>query len=66
MKPAAITKKWKSKKKLKMPKTVTVIGAGLAGSEAAWQLASRGIPVTLIEMKPGTKSPAPHGKRTRE
>lgn len=41
-----------------MPKTVTVIGAGLAGSEAAWQLASRGIPVTLIEMKPGTKSPA--------
>ncbi|MBQ9298905.1 MAG: FAD-dependent oxidoreductase, partial [Clostridia bacterium] len=29
-----------------------VIGAGLAGSEAAWQLASRGIDVTLYEMKP--------------
>lgn len=33
-------------------KPVTVIGAGLAGSEAAWQLASAGIPVTLIEMRP--------------
>ena len=31
---------------------VTVIGAGLAGSECAWQLAQRGIPVTLREMKP--------------
>ena len=31
---------------------VTVIGAGLAGCEAAWQLAERGIPVTLHEMKP--------------
>lgn len=39
-------------------KNVTVIGAGLAGSEAAYQLALRGIPVTLIEMKPGRKSPA--------
>ena len=29
-----------------------VAGAGLAGAEAAWQLASRGIPVTLAEMKP--------------
>ena len=36
----------------------TVIGAGLAGSEAAWQLAIRGIHVTLIEMKPEKKSPA--------
>ena len=37
---------------------VTVIGAGLAGSEAAWQLACRGIPVTLHEMKPVRFSPA--------
>ena len=39
---------------------VTVIGAGLAGSEAAWQLAQRGIQVDLIEMKPGKKTPAHH------
>ena len=37
---------------------VTVIGAGLAGSEAAWQLAKRGIDVTLWEMKPRKMSPA--------
>ncbi|MBR4579490.1 MAG: methylenetetrahydrofolate--tRNA-(uracil(54)-C(5))-methyltransferase (FADH(2)-oxidizing) TrmFO [Oscillospiraceae bacterium] len=37
---------------------VTVIGAGLAGSEAAWQLAIRGIPVKLIEMRPGRSTPA--------
>ena len=37
---------------------VTVIGAGLAGSEAAWQLAQRGISVTLREMKPEKKTPA--------
>ncbi|MCI9002328.1 MAG: methylenetetrahydrofolate--tRNA-(uracil(54)-C(5))-methyltransferase (FADH(2)-oxidizing) TrmFO [Oscillibacter sp.] len=36
----------------------TVIGAGLAGSEAAWQLARRGIQVTLREMKPEKKTPA--------
>ncbi len=41
-------------------KKVTVIGAGLAGSEAAWQLAQRGIQVELIEMKPLKKSPAHH------
>ena len=35
---------------------VTVIGAGLAGSEAAWQLAQRGIDVTLREMKPEKKN----------
>ena len=39
---------------------VKVIGAGLAGSEAAWQLAQRGIQVDLIEMKPHKKSPAHH------
>ena len=37
---------------------VTVIGAGLAGSECAWQLARRGIPVTLREMKPEKMTPA--------
>ena len=37
-----------------------VVGAGLAGSEAAWQLAERGIAVTLYEMKPGKSSPAHH------
>ena len=40
--------------------TVKVIGAGLAGSEAAWQLAQRGIQVQLYEMKPHKKSPAHH------
>ena len=40
--------------------TVKVIGAGLAGAEAAWQLAQRGISVELMEMKPEKKSPAHH------
>ncbi|BDF71486.1 FADH(2)-oxidizing methylenetetrahydrofolate--tRNA-(uracil(54)-C(5))-methyltransferase TrmFO [Oscillospiraceae bacterium] len=39
---------------------VTVVGAGLAGSEAAWQLARRGIPVRLLEMKPQKMTPAHH------
>ena len=39
---------------------VTVIGAGLAGSEAAWQLAQRGFHVILREMKPQKMSPAHH------
>ena len=37
---------------------VTVVGAGLAGSECAWQLARRGIDVRLVEMKPGKYTPA--------
>ncbi len=37
---------------------VTVVGAGLAGSEAAWQLAERGIAVRLFDMKPERRSPA--------
>ena len=41
-----------------MSEQVTVIGAGLAGSEAAWQLAQRGIQVTLREMKPQKRTPA--------
>ena len=39
---------------------VKVIGAGLAGAEAAWQLAERGILVELYDMKPGKKTPAHH------
>lgn len=39
---------------------VTVIGAGLAGSEAAWQLAKRGIQVDLYEMRPVRQTPAHH------
>ena len=38
--------------------TVTVVGGGLAGCEAAWQLAVRGVPVRLLEAKPLEKSPA--------
>ncbi len=41
---------------------VTVVGAGLAGCEAAWQLAKRDIPVRLIEMKPVRFSPAHHSE----
>lgn len=37
---------------------ITVIGAGLAGSEAAWQIAQQGIEVRLVEMRPKKKSPA--------
>ena len=45
---------------------VTVVGAGLAGSEAAWQLAQRGICVELIEMKPHKMSPAHHSANFAE
>ena len=41
-------------------KKVIVIGAGLAGSEAAWQIASNGIPVDLVEMRPFKSTPAHH------
>ena len=37
---------------------ITVLGAGLAGSECAWQLAGRGVRVRLVEMKPAKKTPA--------
>lgn len=43
-----------------MPNNAIVIGAGLAGSEAAWQLAQRGIAVDLYEMKPKRMTPAHH------
>jgi len=42
------------------PQSVTIIGAGLAGSEAAWQLAKRGIAVRLHEMRPVKMTPAHH------
>ena len=44
----------------------TVIGGGLAGCEAAWQLAERGIHVRLIEMKPARMSPAHHSEQLAE
>ncbi|MEB3246732.1 MAG: FADH(2)-oxidizing methylenetetrahydrofolate--tRNA-(uracil(54)-C(5))-methyltransferase TrmFO [Synechococcus sp.] len=37
-----------------------VLGAGLAGTEAAWQIAQAGVPVTLVEMRPVRRSPAHH------
>lgn len=40
---------------------VSIIGGGLAGAEAALQLARRGVPVTLFEMRPDTMTPAHHG-----
>ena len=43
-----------------------VIGAGLAGSEAAWQLAQRGIHVDLYEMKPVKMTPAHHSSAFAE
>ncbi|QMV40180.1 FADH(2)-oxidizing methylenetetrahydrofolate--tRNA-(uracil(54)-C(5))-methyltransferase TrmFO [Cohnella cholangitidis] len=45
---------------MKEVQSVTVIGAGLAGSEAAWQIASQGVPVTLYEMRPVKQTPAHH------
>ena len=41
-------------------KEVIIIGAGLAGSEAAWQVANSGIPVKLVEMRPFKSTPAHH------
>ncbi|WP_278340662.1 FAD-dependent oxidoreductase, partial [Lactobacillus acetotolerans] len=41
-----------------MSENVTVIGGGLAGSEATWQLAKRGINVDLYEMRPKKMTPA--------
>jgi methylenetetrahydrofolate--tRNA-(uracil-5-)-methyltransferase len=45
---------------------VTVVGGGLAGSEAAWALAERGFSVTLYEMRPGTRTPAHKTDRLAE
>lgn len=46
--------------------TVTVVGGGLAGCEAAWALAERGVPVTLVEMRPVRPTPAHHTDRLAE
>jgi methylenetetrahydrofolate--tRNA-(uracil-5-)-methyltransferase len=47
-------------------KTVHVIGGGLSGSEAAWQLADRGVPVRLVEMRPHVKTGAHRSDRLAE
>ena len=46
--------------------SIKVIGAGLAGCEAAWQIANRGINVELYEMKPNKKTPAHHSDNFAE
>jgi len=46
--------------------TVNVIGAGLAGSEAAWQIANMGVNVRLYEMRPAKMTPAHHTQRFAE
>ncbi|CAM3400049.1 MULTISPECIES: FADH(2)-oxidizing methylenetetrahydrofolate--tRNA-(uracil(54)-C(5))-methyltransferase TrmFO [Brevibacillus] len=45
---------------------ITVVGAGLAGSEAAWQIAQAGVPVRLYEMRPKTQTPAHHTDKFAE
>jgi len=52
------TKKCENWVNSQMSAYITVIGGGLAGSEAAWQLARRGLPVRIVEMKPSRYSPA--------
>ncbi|QFF98523.1 FADH(2)-oxidizing methylenetetrahydrofolate--tRNA-(uracil(54)-C(5))-methyltransferase TrmFO [Psychrobacillus glaciei] len=49
-----------------MTEIVNVIGAGLAGSEAAWQIAKRGIKVRLFEMRPVKQTPAHHTDKFAE
>lgn len=49
-----------------MKETVNVIGAGLAGSEAVWQIANRGIQVRLYEMRPVRQTPAHHTDKFAE
>jgi len=49
-----------------MTSIVNVIGAGLAGSEAAWQIASRGVNVRLYEMRPVKQTPAHHTDKFAE
>ncbi len=49
-----------------MTSELLVIGAGLAGTEAAWQIASAGLPVRLVEMRPVRRSPAHHSAEFAE
>ncbi|WP_035186834.1 FADH(2)-oxidizing methylenetetrahydrofolate--tRNA-(uracil(54)-C(5))-methyltransferase TrmFO [Alteribacter aurantiacus] len=51
---------------MNMTQHVNVIGAGLAGSEAAWQLAKRGVKVHLYEMRPKKQTPAHHTDKFAE
>jgi methylenetetrahydrofolate--tRNA-(uracil-5-)-methyltransferase len=51
---------------MKEPRTVTIIGGGLAGCEAAWQIAQRGCNVRLIDMKPHSFSPAHQSEKLGE
>ena len=46
--------------------SVIVIGAGLAGTEAAWQIARAGVAVRLVEMRPLKRSPAHHSSECAE
>ena len=52
--------------KTRVRKSIHVIGGGLAGSEAAWQIARRGIPVVLFEMRPARQTPAHQADRLAE
>jgi methylenetetrahydrofolate--tRNA-(uracil-5-)-methyltransferase len=47
-------------------KPIQVIGGGLAGTEAAWQIAQAGVPVILSEMRPQRQSPAHHSEHLAE
>src|SRR5215475_12562037 len=49
-----------------MPIPIHILGGGLAGTEAAWQLARRGLPVTLYEMRPSRSTPAHQTDRLAE
>ncbi|MFN2109044.1 MAG: FAD-dependent oxidoreductase, partial [Anaerolineae bacterium] len=49
-----------------MTEFITIVGGGLAGSEAAWQVACRDIPVRLYEMRPCTSTPAHTGDSLAE
>lgn len=49
-----------------MTASVNVIGAGLAGSEAAWQIANQGVKVRLYEMRPQKLTPAHHTENFAE
>ena len=49
-----------------MSERVTIVGGGLAGAEAAWQLARHGVPVDLYEMRPGRGTAAHHTDRLGE
>jgi methylenetetrahydrofolate--tRNA-(uracil-5-)-methyltransferase len=58
---------WRNRRRLSLhDDVVTVVGGGLAGSEAAWQLAQRGHRVTLHEMRPVRQTPAHHTDRLAE